>query len=162
MPNSKLNVKLREAVKSDAVLVLAWRNNPLIWQGSYTQSKENRPLTWQEHWAWWQDKKNRKIFIINVINGGNTKRDVGYLSINKLDQDTPEFGISIGEVSLWGQGVAKEALRLGINWLKERGYRKMSASILKNNKRSLRLFASLGFKNAGELREDEREVELWL
>jgi RimJ/RimL family protein N-acetyltransferase len=161
MQNSKVKVKLREAKRSDIELILAWRNNPLVWQGSYTQAKENRPLTWQEHWKWWQNNTARKIFIIKLVNGENTQRDVGYLSISNLNK-TPEFSISIGEVSLWGQGVGKEALKLGIKWLKEHGYKKVSASILKNNERSLKLFTSLGFKIMGELRKDEWVVKLCL
>lgn len=157
-----LKVLLREAYGvSDAVLVLAWRNSPLVWQGLYTQSKENRPLSWEEHWKWWNTKPNWKIFIIQV-NDGQTTRDVGYLNIAQCEHWRPECGLSIGEVSLWGKGIAKQALQLGIEWLKESGYKRVHTSILNSNERSLKLFKSLGFKVIGEARQDETEVELWI
>lgn len=159
-----MKVMLRESQGvSDAVLVMAWRNSPLVWQGLYTQSRENRPLMWQEHWKWWTSeyRKTWKIFIIQV-NDGETTRDVGYLNIGQREHWKPEIGLSVGEVSLWGQGVAKQALLLGIEWLKEHGYKRVHTSILKDNERSIRLFGSLGFKIIGDARENELEVELWI
>lgn len=158
-----MQVLLREAIGvQDATLVMAWRNNPLIWQGLYTQSKENRPLIWEEHWKWWKARQaNWKIFIIQV-NDDETTRDVGYLNIAQTEHWRPEVGISIGEVGLWGKGVARQALLLGIRWLKEHGYKRVHTSILNNNERSLKLFQSLGFKIMGEARDNETEVEMWI
>jgi len=118
-------------------------------------------LDWSEHWKWWKSRIAWKIFFIQV-NDGETTRDVGYINVSQLDHWKPEIAIAIGEVSLWGHGVAKQALLLGIEWLKERGYKRVHASILKNNERSLRLFKSLDFKIVGDAREDECEVELWI
>jgi RimJ/RimL family protein N-acetyltransferase len=157
-----MQVLLRETRGvGDAVLVMAWRNSPLIWQGLYTQAKENRPLKWDEHWEWWKSRSTWKIFIIQV-NDGETTRDVGYLNIAQCDHWKPEIGISIGEVTLWGQGIAKKALLLGIEWLKAHGYKRVHTSILNNNERSLNMFKSVGFKVIGEARENETEVELWI
>ena len=158
-----LKVLLREArnTESDAVLVLAWRSIPDVYHGLYTQSRENRPLTWSEHWKWWKSRHTWRIFIIQV-NDGETTRDVGYLNIAQLDHWRPEFGIAVSEVALWGQGVAKQALLLGIEWLKEHGYRRVHTSIPKNNERAIRLFKSVGFLVIGDAREDELEVELWI
>lgn len=153
MPNSS-QVLLREATDcSDATLVLSWRSNPLIWQGSYVQNRENRPLTWEEHWKWWKSQKNGKIFIVQ-LNDGVIVRDVGYLNIGGLDKQ-PDFSIAIGEVTLWGKGIAKQALLLGIEWLKKHGYREVYANIIKNNERSIRLFKSVGFKTVGDGRDGE-------
>ena len=156
-----LKVLLREANDNDATLVLAWRSIPNVYAGLYTQHREQRIFTWSEHWKWWKSRYTWKIFIIQV-NDGETTRDVGFLNIAQLDHWRPEFGISIGEVSLWGQGVARQALLLGIEWLKEHGYKRVHTSILNSNERSLRLFKSVGFKVIGEAREDETEVELWI
>ncbi len=158
-----MQILLRESRMdvNDAVLVLAWRNSPLIWRGLYTQNRENRPLTWEEHWKWWKSRTTWKIFIIQV-NDGETTRDVGYLNIAQLDHWKPEFGISVGEVTLWRKGVAKQALILGIEWLKSHGYKRVHTSILNSNEHSLKLFTSLGFKIIGEARESETEVELWI
>lgn len=152
-----MKVILREAQGvSDAVLVMSWRNNLMVWRGLYTQSRENRPLTWEEHWRWWTSdyRKTWRIFIIQV-NDGETTRDVGYLNVGQCDSWRPELGIAIGEVSLWGQGIAKQALILGLEWLKEYGYKGVHTTVLKGNSRALKLFESVGFKIVGDAREGE-------
>lgn len=162
--NKMLKVMIREVNGvSDAVLIMSWRNSPLVWQGLYTQSRENRPLSWSEHWKWWisEFRKTWRIFIIQV-NDGETTRDVGYLNIAQRDHWRPEVAVVVGETNLWGQGVGKQALLLGIEWLKEHGYKRVHTSILNSNERSLRLFKSVGFKVIGEAREDETEVECWI
>ncbi len=156
-----MEVLLREARDTDAALILAWRSIPQVFQWFYIQSRSNHLIEWDEHWAWWKTRYNLKIFIIQV-NDGATTRDVGFLNISQLDHWRPEFGIGIGEVSLWGKGVGKKALQLGIAWLKNKGYRRAHASILKSNERSLSLFKSCGFKIIGDARENEIEVELWI
>jgi RimJ/RimL family protein N-acetyltransferase len=154
-------VLIREARDSDATLVLSWRSIPQVYAGLYSQSRTNHVPTWDEHWRWWKTRTNWKIFIIQV-NDGETTRDVGYLNIAQCEHWRPEFGISIGEANLWGQGIAKQALLLGIAWLKDHGYKRVHTSISNNNERALRLAKGLGFKVMGEAREGETEVELWI
>lgn len=154
-------VLLRESCDADASLILAWRTIPQVYAGLYTQSRTNHVINWDEHWCWWKTPRNWKIFIIQV-NDGVFTRDVGYLNITQLEHWRPEFGITVGETTLWGQGVAREALLLGIKWLKEHGYTRVHTSILDNNERTLRLFKGLGFRVMGPARKDETEVELWI
>ena len=121
-----------------------------MWQGFYTQGKENRALTWTEHWAWWKSRKNWRIFIIQL-----DKKSIGVLSFSQLDSWFPQVGIYIGEVNLWNKGYGKQALTLGLDWLKSNGYNHIWTSILKDNIRSIKLFESLGFKRIGEARPGE-------
>lgn len=161
-------ILLREATDNDLELILAWRNNPLIWQGLYTQSRENRPLTWEEHYKFWHSpyRATWKQFIIQ-INDGQWTRSVGYVQFGQLDHWRPEIACVIGEVSLWGQGIGKEATLLALDWLGNQDwhgkkYEKIHTSVLKSNERAVRLFESVGFKRIGEAREDEWEYEMWL
>ena len=156
-----MKVLLREATDSDMELVLAWRSNPLVWQGHYQQHFDPHPLTWEEHYKWWHSKYNWKIFIIQV-NDNISTRNVGSIDVGQLDHWCPEVGISIGEVTLWGKGVGKQSLSLALDWLKEKGYEKVHTTILKDNERSIRLFESVGFKRIGEAREEEWEYSLQL
>ena len=156
-----MKILLREARDSDMELIMAWRSNPLIYQGLYRQSVTKIPLTWQEHWDWWNSRYNWRIFIIQV-NDSNWTRDVGYINIGQLDHWEPELGITIGEVSLWGKGVGKQALSLALDWLKEKGYKYVHTSIIKGNDNSIKLFEGLGFRRIGEAREGEWEYKLCL
>jgi RimJ/RimL family protein N-acetyltransferase len=58
----------------------------------------------------------------------------------------------------WGRGYGTEAVKIALNWLKERGYGYVHTTVLKTNTRSLRLLEKLGFAVAC----DAREGELWL
>ena len=146
-----LKVSLREATKEDLELLFNWRNQPEVWQGFYTQSKENRALTWTEHWAWWLSRnKDWRTFIIEYEG-----KPVGVVTIGQLDYWEPETGIYIGEVSLWGKGIAKRALELAIDYIKNYGRKYTRTSILDKNERSKKLYESLGFKRIGEARPGE-------
>ncbi len=140
-------IELRDATDSDLELILAWRNNPLIWQGFYTQRK---PLTWEEHFSWWRSRRNWHEFIIVYDH-----RDVGVLTLGQLDHWSPEIGYAVGEVLLWGKGVGKEAVRLACEWLIKKNYKYTHTTVIKTNERSIRLLKSLGFKYLGEAREGE-------
>jgi RimJ/RimL family protein N-acetyltransferase len=138
-----MSVTLREATRNDMALIFNWRNNPLVWQGLYTQLRENRPLKWNEHRHWWFSRHNWKIFIVQVEEIG--LRDVGYVNISQLDYWSPEIAVTIGETTLWGKGLGKRALLLAHEWLVGKGYKYAHTTILNNNNRSINLFTSLGY-----------------
>ena len=83
-------------------------------------------------------------------------RPVGVLHISLLDYWSPEIGIIIGEVSLWNKGIGTEAFRLGIEWLKCRGYKYTSTTVPKTNHAMVRVLEKLGFHEDGTAREGER------
>lgn len=141
-------IYLRKAVEADLPLIMAWRNNPLVYQGFYAQRQS---LKWEEHYSWWMSRnKDWREFIIVFED-----RDVGVVTLGQLDHWSPEIGYFVGETTLWGQGVGKEAVRLGLEWLKEYGREYCHTTVLKDNLRSIRLLRSLGFKYLGQARENE-------
>lgn len=73
-------------------------------------------------------------------------RDIGVVIINLVSH---ELGIYIGEVNLWGKGKGKAALSLAMDILRDRGWKKFCAVVHPENRRSQRLFLSLGFKKVG-------------
>lgn len=149
-------IKLREATDGNLELMLHWRNNPEVWQGFYTQSRENRPLSWAEHYEWWLSRnKSWRTFIVEYFDEYEEGRSVGVVTIGQLDYWEPETGIYIGETHLWGKGIGKQALQLAIDYLCQNRYKYTRTTILDNNERSKRLYMSLGFKKVGEARPGE-------
>jgi len=143
---------LRDATEYDLPLLLAWRNNPLIWEGTYTQRK---PLCFEDHKIWWESRNvDHRSFMVLFVKGTSV-RPVGVLHISPLDYWSPEIGIIIGEVSLWNKEVGTDAFRLGCEWLKEQGYKWTSTTILKTNKGAIRLLEKLNFKYTCEARKGE-------
>jgi len=154
---ANVKVLLRSCTVDDLEILLAWRN--LSSQGYYTQGKEKRPLTWGEHWVWWQQTQDWKRWIVQV-NDGVWTRDVGQVAFRDLYAWNPEAGIYIGEITLWGQGVGKQTLQLALEWLKEQGKRYCRTTIPKDNERAIRLFESVGFVRTGEAREGEWQYQI--
>ncbi len=82
-------------------------------------------------------------------------RDIGVVNIGQLDHWSPEIGVYLGEVTLWGKGYGKLSIELALEWLSNHGYKHCHTTILDSNERSIRLFESLGFKRLGDARQNE-------
>lgn len=136
--------------EKDFDFYLKVRNDPKVWAGFYTQKQ---PVTVDEHMDWWDSRPcSWYKFIIEVLD-----IPVGILNIGQTEHWSPETGWAVLS-DYWGRGYGTAAVKLALNWLKERGYRYTHTTILKNNTRSLNLVKSLGFEVLG----DAREGELWL
>ena len=142
---------LRLMNEGDLPLIMAWRSNPLIYQGFFSQKE---PLRWEEHKNWWASRKNWREFIIVLVED-TEMRDVGVVTIGQLDHWSPEVGYFVGNPSDWGKGYGKEGVKLALEWLKKHGKEYAHTTILDNNTRSIRLIESLGFKKLGKAREGE-------
>jgi RimJ/RimL family protein N-acetyltransferase len=143
--------RLIKAEETDLELMMAWRSNPLIYQGFYTQTK---PLIWEEHLNWFRSRNQDWRTFIIIYND----RKVGVVTIGQLDHWSPEIGYYIGEVSLWGNGIGKEAIQLALEWIKDYGKNYAHTTVMESNSRSLGLLKSLGFEILGKARKGE----LWL
>lgn len=138
------------AQPQDYELIMAWRSDPDIYKGFFSQDK---PLTWEEHASWLNSRRNWLELMI-WYNG----RRVGVVTVGQLDHWSPEIGYFVGEKSLWGKGIGKEAVSEVLEHLKGIGKEYCHTTVLKHNERSLRLLKSLGFTESMEAREGE----VWL
>ena len=144
-------VLLRKATRQNLKLMFEWRNQPEVYQGFYVQGTENRKLTWGEHITWWEYRnRDWRTFIIEY-----ESNPIGVVTIGQLDHWCPEIGYYIGEKSLWGKGIGKEAVRLGLEYIKNYGREYAHTTVLDTNERSIRLLKSLGFERLGKAREGE-------
>jgi len=144
-------LNLRKANNDDLPLMMAWRSNPLVYEGFYQQTK---PLQWGEHEHWFSTRnKGWRTFIIEYM-----ERPVGVVTIGQLDHWSPEIGYYVGEVSLWNCGVGTHAVSLALDYLEKKRYEHCHTTVLETNKASLKLLEKLGFEILGKAREGE----LWL
>lgn len=143
---------LRFATQADYPLIMAWRSNPLIYSGFYSQKE---PLKWQEHIAWFASRPSSwRTFIICLVED-SVERPIGGVTIGQLEYWEFEIGIYIGEVSLWGKGYGKRAVELALEYGKSEGKDYCRTTILDNNKRSIDMFTSLGFIRIADARNNE-------
>lgn len=137
-------VTLRGVEFSDLPLLLAWRSDREIMQ--YLPSAPLKP-TWEEHLAYW-GKSDYRSWMIELSEEG-TRHPVGIVHIIP---STGEAGIIIGEKSLWGKGLATEALSLML--ARARKYKitqeQVWAAIHPENTASQKVFAKVGFVNTHE------------
>ena len=138
-------VYLAEATEEDLELLMAWRSHPLVHQGFSIQQS---PLSWAEHWAWWNGRSDRQDWLILFQEDGVVRR-VGSASAFNLADKVPEVGLYVGEVTLWGKGVGRKAMTQVMEWLKEQGYQLCCAHIRDDNMSSQKMFASVGFRRTG-------------
>ena len=145
-------IYLRLANESDFALIMAWRSNPLIYQGFYSQKE---PLKWDEHISWLKFRnRDWREFIIDSQED-DIIRPVGVITIGQLDHWSPEIGILIGNPTDWGKGFGKLSLALTFQWLREYNKGYVHTTILDSNERSISLFKGCGFEYLGKAREGE-------
>ena len=145
-------ISLRLATKEDMSLVLAWRNNPDIYQWFYTQKA---PIPWEEHEKWWNERPSSWWELIIEL---DFKRPIGVVCVGQLEHWSPELGIMIGNPTDWGKGYAKEALLVAMMHIKHLGKTYCHTTIKKDNINSIEIFKKLGFVELG----DARPGEVWL
>jgi len=136
-------LRLREGTDNDALLVMTWRSNPIIYAGFL---KQTSPLTWENHLTYWKKLKNWKHWII-LYGEGEYERPVGQINIQMTNTDCPEIGYFIGEIPLWGRGIATASLKLVLNEIKKLGFNYVCADIKEDNLSSIKVVEKLGFKS---------------
>ena len=152
-------IYLKESTDNDMPLILAWRNNPLLYKYTYTQGYlGGGAISWETHYKWWNEHRDWWRYIIKVSDDMGY-RPVGYIQFNDWGDGLADIGIYLGEITLWGKGIGKQSLYLGLNELKKKGFIKARADILPSNKRSQRMFLSLGFIRIENRREGEWSYE---
>jgi len=72
------------------------------------------------------------------------------------------MGVILGETTLWRQGVAKEAVLQGLQWLGEYGKNYCHTTIRWDNMAAARLAESVGFQKFGEARPGESWYQICL
>ena len=133
----------------DLPLVLAWRSIPEVVE--LLPRQKERPLPWETQISWWRRRKNRMDWMVYYYG-----RPVGTVHFEAAGK-TPEVGIMIGEVGLWGKGVGRLALRSLLDTLFYGAslLDMVCALVRPGNERSHRLFKSLGFRQQGTGRDGQ-------
>lgn len=104
---------------------------------------------------WIEYHKKQKDEIFWVIAEKETNRCIGHVGIYQIDYRVrkAEFGIIIGEKSLWGKGLglifSKFAIEYAFNNL---NLMRIQLTVLATNERAYQLYKSLEFKEEGRLR----------
>lgn len=128
-------LSLRPTNEADLPLLLAWRHNQKAMQ-YFADGFE----TWEHHRQWFASLMPQVAESYMII---LDERPVGEAHI--MWRDAPDIGLYIGDLSIWGQGIGKQAISLLLANLRARYRGRVTATIHPNNFRSRMLFKQMGF-----------------
>ncbi len=142
--------------------VLRWRSDPEVTRYWITRDVPNLAMIRQ-----WYERNQAEGALVWAI----MMRDepVGYVTLFDIDPDNrkAELALMIGERSAWGQGFAKETLRMLLRHAlspatsRGLGLNKVYLSVFAENVAARRAYASCGFHEDGTLREDMYRDGAW-
>lgn len=143
-------ITIRRVRASDLRVILRWWTDPVV-MGEVRATRLRITLNQlqAEYWPRWENPgpADYHQFVICL-----DKRPVGEIGYRLADGDptTAAVDIKIGEPELWGRGIGSAAMRLFVAFLREQvGVATVVAEPGEWNQRSLRLFASIGFREVG-------------
>ena len=140
-----MKVDLRPLVEEDAYTSVKWRNIPEIW--IHTTFSARHEITIEDELRW-----IRKVLAdptglrFAIIADGEY---VGNLYLTDMTHEKAEFHIFIGDLSVWGRGVAKEATNQAIEFGRNLGLKRLELRVKKENKAAFSIYDKLGFKITG-------------
>lgn len=126
---------------------------------------------WQPFTKWWRDSE-----LINLTSGNHSpmsdeeiqkqvndmandensehwlidadSKIIGHININKIDEDSGELQIIVGEKEYWGKGIGGQAIDHVLNLAKNK-YSKFIIEVRPSNSRALNLYKKAGFIKTG-------------
>ncbi len=124
-----------------------WLNDPEIYKyldngGNYTYNSLFEYLT--------KYTEKPVFFWAIIIKEDNTH--IGNIKVDPINikNQIGEYGILMGDKNKWGQGYAKEATKVVIDYcFKVLGLRKITLGVIKDNIAAVKLYQNLGFETEG-------------
>jgi RimJ/RimL family protein N-acetyltransferase len=146
-------VRLRPFRREDLPRVIVWRRDDELRRGALWS---DAPFGTREARRWLRavsdggDASRVTLAIERRVDG----RLVGLTNLTRIDRraGTAYFGIVIGEKDCWGQGIARESLRLMLRRAVALRLRKVLLEVAADNPRALELYRRAGFQTEGVLR----------
>ena len=109
-------------------------------------------LTFEQAAAWvmnYQDDLDRYGFGFWAVEVRTSGEFIGFAGLNTVDEEMPFAGVELGwrlARPFWGHGYTTEGAGEGVRWaFEERGLERLISIIDRDNARSLRVAAKLGF-----------------
>lgn len=142
---------MRPMLPEDTDYIVRWRSDPEIIANLFSRE----PLTRADHLKWFNQPHNDRLdYIICLKDNLQPIGTVNFTNI-ELDNLKTEAGIMLGEKSMQGKGLAKEAFAVWFTYgFKQLGFNCIYVRIMSDNLNTLEFMKKLGFKQEGILRQD--------
>ena len=149
LPNQSKKLLLFQLENSDVGQdYVAWLNDPAVNQ--YLESRFDNHTTDSIKRFVASMNESKTDLLLGIRDIANDKH-VGNIKLGLINKHhrTAEVAIMIGDKSVWGKGLAAEAIRLVIDLARELGLRKLTAGCYLSNTGSKRAFEKNGFEVEG-------------
>lgn len=141
----------------DTSYIVKWRNNQEVRKNFIFQTT----FTNEMHENWMRSYVESGKVVQFIIRVGDEKTPVGSVYLRDLDwkNKKAEFGIFIGETTMQGRGIGREATRLICTFaFEELKLHKVFLRVFADNERALKSYESAGFVREGCFKDDILDV----
>jgi sialic acid synthase SpsE/RimJ/RimL family protein N-acetyltransferase len=151
MSDATFTLESVRPVEEHARLILAWRNDPLTRQMSFNQDEQS----WEQFWPSFPELsfRNPNLPPLFVVKDGQRVAFLAFRAMaHPVNPRLSACDISINVApEARGQGIATEALRLALDFLKKQGLDEVWAEIKVENQASFQAFQKAGFSVVKEI-----------
>ena len=132
-------ITFRHADRKDMEALFAWRNSP----ESRKYSTNNQIIDWETHKNWFRKVLTSTDHILLI--GEIDQQPIGVLRFD-INENTAEISIYMVP-GLASKGFGTDLLKKGTNWITKKypQIKELRATILTNNKASIRIFEKAGY-----------------
>lgn len=144
---------LRPVEVPDTPLLQKWHNDPDIRRSARLGEL---PVTYTKEEEDIRVARDSQDEVYLLIVSKQTDIAVGFIRLNMIDRVSKNMWLRmiIGEEDARGTDLARDALRLVLEWLfSEQNAHRVTLETYETNKRALRFFEKVGFKQEGVIRE---------
>jgi RimJ/RimL family protein N-acetyltransferase len=146
-------VYLRPVEISDAPLIQKWHNDPDVRRSARVGEL---PVTYTKEESDINVARDSQDEIYLLIVKKNTDDPIGFIRLNFIDRASRNMWLRmiIGNKNARGKNLAQDALTAALEWLfSEQNVHRITLETYETNKRAIRFFKKLGFKQEGVIRE---------
>jgi diamine N-acetyltransferase len=149
------HIRLRAIEREDLPKFVEWMNDPEVTSGLLIHI----PLSMADEQRWFEGMAQRpaaeRVLAIEMRDGDSWRMigTTGFHEINMVNREA-EFGISIGDKSIWNQGYGTEATRLML----QHGFETLNLNriylrVYETNPRAIRAYEKVGYVHEGCMRQ---------
>jgi RimJ/RimL family protein N-acetyltransferase len=145
-------VYLRPLERSDAPLLAAWFNDPVVTENLQMRRPVN--LDFEEEFLsnLWRDE-HRVVLGIALCDGDGLIGTTGVEEIDFVNRQA-HFGLAIGARGEWGKGYGTETTRLMVGYaFRHLNLNRVALHVYETNPRAIRTYERIGFQREGVLRQ---------
>lgn len=144
---------LRRPEPGDADALYRQKNDPQV---AALLEGFSRGMSRADVLEWIERHRRATDEVLWVVADADGERCLGHVGLYRVDPRvrSAEFGIMLGEPSVWGRGIGRACTRFALEYgFGELNLNRISLTVLASNVRAAGLYRSLGFRDEGRLRQ---------